>query len=86
MELLSEFQARYPGFYKASHLRTQRLRVQVWRRQAIQRLTSKCETILKTWAPERQRDDHDKLKPGFSAAFGVRPSFVLRFQGTLETT
>jgi hypothetical protein len=38
MELLTEFQARYPGFYKASHLRTLRRRVQVWRRQTIQRL------------------------------------------------
>lgn len=40
-ELLTEFQARYPGFYKASHLRTLRRRVQAWRRQAIQRLI--CE-------------------------------------------
>jgi hypothetical protein len=38
MELLTEFQARYPGYYKASHLRTLRRRVQVWRRQTIQRL------------------------------------------------
>jgi hypothetical protein len=41
MELLTEFQARYPRFYKASHLRTLRRRVQVWRRQTIQRLI--CE-------------------------------------------
>jgi hypothetical protein len=41
MELLTEFQARYPGFYKASHLRTLRRRVQVWRRQTIPRLI--CE-------------------------------------------
>ena len=38
VELLTEFQARYPGFYGASHLRTLRRRVQVWRREAIQRL------------------------------------------------
>ena len=37
-ELLIEFQARYPGIYRRSHLRTLRKRVQVWRREAIQRL------------------------------------------------
>ena len=41
VELLTEFQARYPGFYSGSHLRTMRRRLQVWRRQAIQRLI--CE-------------------------------------------
>lgn len=40
-ELLIEFQARYPGFYSSTHLRTLRRRVQVWRRQTIQRLI--CE-------------------------------------------
>jgi len=43
MELLTEFQARYPGVYNASHLRTLRRRVQVWRRQAIQRLISRMQ-------------------------------------------
>lgn len=38
VELLTEFQARYPGFYSSTHLRTLRRRVQVWRREAIQRL------------------------------------------------
>ena len=37
-ELLIEFQARYPGIYRRSHLRTLRKRVQVWRREAIRRL------------------------------------------------
>ncbi|MGH8279058.1 MAG: integrase catalytic domain-containing protein [Gammaproteobacteria bacterium] len=37
-ELLTEFQARYPGFFSRSHLRTLRRRVQVWRQQTIQRL------------------------------------------------
>ena len=37
-ELLTEFQARHAGFYTRSHLRTLRRRVQVWRREAIQRL------------------------------------------------
>jgi hypothetical protein len=38
VELLTEFQARYPGIYNRSHLRTLRRRVQTWRRQTIQRL------------------------------------------------
>jgi hypothetical protein len=42
-ELLTEFQARYPGFYRRSHLRTLRRRVQVWRREAIQRLICKIQ-------------------------------------------
>lgn len=43
VELLTEFQARYPGFYSRSHLRTLRRRVQVWRREAIQRLICKMQ-------------------------------------------
>jgi hypothetical protein len=42
-ELLIEFQARYPGVYKASHLRTLRRRVQAWRRETIQRLIFKMK-------------------------------------------
>jgi hypothetical protein len=38
VELLTEFKARYPGFYSSSDLRTLRRRVHVWRREAIQRL------------------------------------------------
>lgn len=38
VELLTEFQARYPGSYRRSHLLTLRRRVQVWRREAIRRL------------------------------------------------
>lgn len=41
VELLTEFQARYPGMYSRSHLRTLRRRLQIWRREAIQRLI--CE-------------------------------------------
>lgn len=41
VELLTEFQARYPGFYTRSHLRTLRRRIQIWRREAIQRLICK---------------------------------------------
>lgn len=43
LELLTEFQARYPGFYNNSHLRTLRRRLQVWRREAIQRLICKMQ-------------------------------------------
>jgi hypothetical protein len=43
VELLTEFQARYPGFYSASHLRTLRRRLQVWRREATQRLICKMQ-------------------------------------------
>jgi hypothetical protein len=42
-ELLIEFQARHPGIYRRSHLRTLRRRVQVWRREAIQRLIFKLQ-------------------------------------------
>jgi hypothetical protein len=41
VELLTELQARYPGSYNRSHLRTLRRRLGVWRRQTIQRLI--CE-------------------------------------------
>jgi hypothetical protein len=43
VELLTEFQARYPGLYRRSHLRTLRRRVQVWRREAIARLIFKLQ-------------------------------------------
>jgi hypothetical protein len=43
VEVLTEFQARYPGFYDRSHLRTLRRRLQVWRREAIQRLICKMQ-------------------------------------------
>jgi hypothetical protein len=38
LELLTEFQARYPGRYRLQQLRTLQKRVQMWRRQAVQRL------------------------------------------------
>jgi hypothetical protein len=41
VELLTEFQARYPGIYSSNHLRSLRRRLQAWRRQTIQRLI--CE-------------------------------------------
>jgi hypothetical protein len=38
MELLVEFQARYPGTYRLRQLYTLQKRVRVWRQQAVQRL------------------------------------------------
>jgi hypothetical protein len=40
LELLIEFQARYPGQYSSRQLHTLQKRVRVWRQQAIQRLIS----------------------------------------------
>lgn len=45
IELLTEFQARYPGFYSRSNLRTLRRRLQVWRREAIQRLICEMQDL-----------------------------------------
>src|SRR5580692_8096088 len=41
LELLIEFQARYPDRYTARHLRTLQRRLKIWRREAVQRLI--CE-------------------------------------------
>jgi Integrase core domain len=38
LELLVEFQARYPGHYSSRQLHTLQKRVRVWRQQAVQRL------------------------------------------------
>jgi hypothetical protein len=38
LELLVEFQARYPERYSARHLRTLQRRLKVWRKEAVQRL------------------------------------------------
>lgn len=46
-ELLAEFQVRYPGLYKATHLRTLRRRVGDWRRQAIQRLICEMKAMTR---------------------------------------
>jgi hypothetical protein len=45
VELFTEFQARYPGLYSRAHLRTLRRRVQVWRREAIQRLVYEMQDL-----------------------------------------
>lgn len=38
LELLVEFQARYPGEYSLRQLHTLQKRVRIWRQQAVQRL------------------------------------------------
>ncbi len=38
LELLIEFEARYPGRYSLRQLYTLQKRVRMWRRQAVQRL------------------------------------------------
>ncbi len=54
-ELLIEFQARYPGIYRLSHLRTLRKRVQVWRRAAIQRLIFRLQDHTQDVGSETER-------------------------------
>jgi len=41
LELLIDFQVRYPDRYNARHLRTLQRRLKAWRREAVQRLI--CE-------------------------------------------
>jgi hypothetical protein len=77
VELLIEFQARYPGHYSRSHLRTLRRRLQVWRREAIQRLISKMQDHTQDVGSGATGDDHRKRKSS-SAAVGVRLPFALR--------
>lgn len=76
-ELLAEFQARYPGFYNASHLRTLRRRVSVWRRQTIQRLICEMKGLThdvavsateQSSAPNRSSLSNPELLPALRAA------------------
>jgi hypothetical protein len=69
-ELLIEFQARYPGIYRRSHLRTLRKRVQVWRREAIQRLIFKLQDHTQDVSPKSE----SKMAPGQSEAELLTPS------------
>lgn len=75
VELLTEFQARYPGIYGRSHLRTLRRRLQVWRRQTIQRLICEMKELThdvtisatgQSCAPDRSPLPHSELPPGAS--------------------
>jgi hypothetical protein len=76
VELLTEFQARYPGFYSRSHLRTLRRRVQVWRRQTIQRLICEMKGLTQdvtvspveqSLAPNRSPLPNPELLPALRA-------------------
>jgi len=75
-ELLAEFQVRYPGHYKASHLRTLRRRVGVWRRQTIQRLICEMKGLTRdvtvnaaeqSGAPNQSPLPHTELLPALRA-------------------
>jgi hypothetical protein len=75
-ELLTEFQARYPGFYSRSHLRTLRRRLQVWRRQTIQRLICEMKGLTQdvtvspaeqSCAPNRSPLPNPELLPALRA-------------------
>ncbi len=69
-ELLIEFQARYPGIYHRSHLRTLRKRVQVWRREAIQRLIF----VLQEHTQDVSSKTESKIVHGPSEAELLTPS------------
>jgi hypothetical protein len=69
-ELLIEFQARYPGIYRPSHLRTLRKRVQVWRREAIHRLIFK----LQEHTQDVSSKSESKMTHGQSEAELLTPS------------
>ena len=45
LELLVEFQARYPGQYSSQQLHTLQKRVRAWRQQAVQRLIGKVSGL-----------------------------------------
>jgi hypothetical protein len=55
LELLVEFQARYPGQYSSRQLHTLQKRVRAWRQQAIQRLISAVSDTPGYAAPEPSR-------------------------------
>lgn len=46
MELLVEFQARYPGKYSLRQLYTLQKRVRAWRQQAVQRLIGEVSSNI----------------------------------------
>ena len=46
MELLIEFQARYPGMYSLRQLYTLQTRVRTWRQQAVQRLIAELSSNI----------------------------------------
>jgi hypothetical protein len=52
LELLVEFQARYPGHYSLRQLHTLQRRVRAWRRQAVQRLIGEASDPALYIAPD----------------------------------
>lgn len=59
LELLVEFQARYPGQYSSRQLYTLQKRVRVWRQQAVQRLIGEI-----SGQPPYATLDHSRLTAG----------------------
>ena len=47
LQLLTEFQARYPDQYSDRYLRTLQRRLKVWRREAVQRLICEMQGFTK---------------------------------------
>ena len=52
LELLVEFQARYPGQYSLRQLHTLQKRVRAWRQQAVQRLIGEASSPALYIAPD----------------------------------
>jgi Integrase core domain len=51
LQLLIDFQARYPDRYGHRHLRTLQRRLKIWRREAVQRLICEMQGFTKNVAP-----------------------------------
>ena len=51
LELLIEFQARYPGRYSLRQLHTTQRRVSAWRREAVQRLIGEMNSLTQDVSP-----------------------------------
>jgi hypothetical protein len=47
LQLLIDFQGRYPGRYDDRHLRTLQRRLKTWRREAVQRLICEMPGLAK---------------------------------------
>jgi hypothetical protein len=54
LELLLEFQARYPGRYSLRQLHTLQRRVRVWRRDAVQRLIHEMNKLTQDVSGSRE--------------------------------